>query len=314
MSIARLNDVVKRYGATLALDHVDFEIAEGEILGLLGPNGAGKTTAIQALTGLLGIDSGAIELFGRRQVPGVMELRRRVGLVTQEITIFEDLTARENLQFFGGLYGIRGTELAERIEQTLEFVGLSEYAGKRPKKFSGGMKRRLNIACALTHRPALLVMDEPTVGIDPQSRHHILESVRMLQSRGTTILYTSHYMEEVQEIASRVVIMDQGHVIAQGTVDELVQRIQYEERITVEAGSPTPDLPDRIRALPGITRVTMEGAVLHIESQVGAGNLDKVITCVQEAGGVRAIHADKPSLEDVFLTLTGKSLRDGGKL
>ena len=183
-TVATLRDVVKRFGSTLALDHVDFEIAPGEILGLLGPNGAGKTTAIRALAGLVGIDSGAIEVFGAAQRPGVMDLKRRIGLVTQEITVFDDLSARENLQFFGGLYGLRGQELKDRIAETLAFVGLAENAEKRVKKYSGGMKRRLNVACALTHRPELLVMDEPTVGIDPQSRNHILEQVRALSAEG----------------------------------------------------------------------------------------------------------------------------------
>jgi ABC-2 type transport system ATP-binding protein len=311
--VATLRDVVKRFGSTLALDHVDFEIRRGEILGLLGPNGAGKTTAIRALAGLIGIDSGSVEVFGVPQRPGFMELKRRIGLVTQEITIFEDLSARENLQFFGGLYGLRGQELKDRIAETLAFVGLAENADKRVKKHSGGMKRRLNVACALTHRPELLIMDEPTVGIDPQSRNHILEQVRALSANGTTIVYTSHYMEEVQAIASRVLIMDQGHIIAGGTVDELVARIPYEEHVTIEVGEPTPSVVEGIGRIAGVKQVTREGAVLRIVSGAGSKNLDRIITAAQAAGGVRAIRSDKPTLEDVFLTLTGKKLRDGGE-
>jgi ABC-2 type transport system ATP-binding protein len=311
MRIAVMEDVVKRYGATLALDHADLEVQQGEILGLLGPNGAGKTTAILVLAGLLEADSGSVELFGRSQRPGVLELKRRVGLVTQEITIFDDLTAWENLAFFGGLYGLKKPLLQDRIRETLAFVGLTEHAHRRPRKFSGGMKRRLNLACALTHHPELLIMDEPTVGIDPQSRNHILESVRALRSSGTTILYTSHYMEEVQAIASRVAIMDQGHVIALGTIDELVERIQYEEQVTIEVGTPTAELAQELRAIAGVKEVSRDGARLRIVSQAGTGNLDKVIACAQKAGGVRAIAAEKPTLEHVFLTLTGKSLRDG---
>ena len=311
MGVASVQDVVKRYGSTLALDHVDFGIEQGEVLGLLGPNGAGKTTAIRALTGLIGIDSGSIELFGVPQRPGVMELKRRIGLVTQELTIFEDMSARENLAFFGGLYGLRGTELKDRIAETLELVGLTENADKRAKKYSGGMKRRLNVACALTHRPELLIMDEPTVGIDPQSRNHILEQVKALRSRGTTIVYTSHYMEEVQAIASRVLIMDQGHIIARGTVEELVERIQYEERVTLEVGSPTQQTVEELARVAGVKQVLRQGDALVVVSEAGSGNLDRIISCAQAAGGVRSIRADKPSLEDVFLTLTGKSLRDG---
>jgi ABC-2 type transport system ATP-binding protein len=310
-TVAGLSDVVKRYGSTLALDHVDFEVRSGEILGLLGPNGAGKTTAIRALSGLIGVDSGAIELFGKPQRPGVMELKRRIGLVTQEITIFEDLSARENLQFFGGLYGLGGQQLKQRIDETIEFVGLTENADKKAKKYSGGMKRRLNVACALTHHPELLIMDEPTVGIDPQSRNHILESVRTLRDRGTTILYTSHYMEEVQAIASRVLIMDQGHIIARGTVDELVERIQYEERVSLEVREPTPALMQELGRIAGVKQVTRQGTTFSIVSQAGVQNLDRIISCAQAAGGVRSIRTEKPTLEDVFLTLTGKKLRDG---
>jgi ABC-2 type transport system ATP-binding protein len=311
MKVAVMDDVVKRYGSALALDHADLEVQQGEILGLLGPNGAGKTTAILVLAGLLQADSGAVELFGRSQRPGVLDLKRRVGLVTQEITIFEDLTAWENLAFFAGLYGLKKPLLQERIRETLAFAGLTEHAHRRPRKFSGGMKRRLNLACALTHRPELLFMDEPTVGIDPQSRNHILESVRALRDSGTTIIYTSHYMEEVQAIASRVAIMDNGHVIALGTIDELVERIQYEEHVSVEVGAPTAELADELRRIGGVKEVTRDGARLLIVSQAGTGNLDKVIACAQKAGGVRSIAAEKPTLENVFLTLTGKSLRDG---
>ena len=311
MKVAAIRDVVKRYGSTIALDHVSFELQKGEILGLLGPNGAGKTTAIHALVGLLPIDAGAIELFDQRQHAGAIDLRRRVGPVTQEITIFEDLTARENLQFFAGLYGIKEPVRSQRIRETLEFVGLTEHADKLTKKFSGGMKRRLNIACALTHKPELLVMDEPTVGIDPQSRHHILQSVRALRDAGTTILYTTHYMEEAEAIASRLVIMDMGHVIAQGTVDELTERIQYEERVLLEVGDPSPRLLEDIRRVAGVKDVKAQGARLTIVSQTGSGNLNQLIACAQASGGVRSINAEKPTLEDVFLALTGKSLRDG---
>ena len=311
MRVAVMEDVVKRYGTTLALDHTDLEVQQGEILGLLGPNGAGKTTAILALAGLLPADSGRVEVFGRGQHPGAMDLKRKIGLVTQEITIFEDLTAWENLAFFGGLYGLKKAQLHDRIKETLAFVGLTDYAGKGPKKFSGGMKRRLNLACALTHRPELLIMDEPTVGIDPQSRNHILESVRTLRDAGTTILYTSHYMEEVQAIASRVAIMDQGHVIASGTIAELVEKIQYEEHVTVEVGVPTQELAGELKGISGVKTVNVQGVRFTVISEAGAGNLDRIIACAQKAGGVRAIAAEKPTLEDVFLTLTGKSLRDG---
>lgn len=311
MPVAQLRSLVKRYGNVLALDHVDLELYEGEILGLLGPNGAGKTTLIHALAGLIGADSGTVTCFGKPLDKHMLDIKRHIGLVTQDITLFEELTPKENLAFFGGIYGLRGAELKDRIEATLAFVGLTEHANKVPSKFSGGMKRRLNIACALVHQPKLVIMDEPTVGIDPQSRNHILESVRDLQRNGTTILYTTHYMEEVQSLASRVVIMDQGHIIAEGTVDELIRNIQHEERITLEVAEPGEELVEKLRALDGVKQVERQGRKLLIVSRAGAENLDRALSIAREAGGVRSVHAETPNLEDVFLTLTGKQLRDG---
>lgn len=309
--IASLQDVVKRYGNNVVLDNLSFDIHKGEILGLLGPNGAGKTTAIRALAGLIGIDTGNIFLMGEPQDVNNIKLKQNMGMVTQEITVFEELTAEENLRFFGGLYGLKGAELGRRVKETLEFVGLSEHAKLYPKKFSGGMSRRLNIACALVHEPKFLIMDEPTVGIDPQSRNHILESVKRLAENGTTILYTSHYMEEVQAICSRILIMDQGHIIAQGTLKELISRIQHEEKIKITVDFPSERLIDSIKAIQGVKEVTGNAPEYTIISGAGSGNLNRVLEVVQQNGGVTSISADKPTLEDVFLTLTGKKLRDG---
>ncbi|ARE88695.1 ABC transporter ATP-binding protein [Clostridium formicaceticum] len=311
--ITHMKNIVKRYGNHLALDCVDVAIEEREILGLLGPNGAGKTTLIHALAGLINIDSGEIEVLGKSQKNNMLEIKKEIGLVTQDIAVFEDLTAKENLEFFGGIYGLRGNTLKKCVEETLEFVGLKEYGGKLPVKFSGGMKRRLNIACALIHRPKFLIMDEPTVGIDPQSRNHILETVRKLNQQGTTILYTTHYMEEVQAIASRVVIMDQGHVIAKGTIEELVEKIQHEEKIKLEVAEPTETLLEKLRKLDGVKQVIQSGREIQIISPVGSGNLDRVLSVARQFGGVRSVSTEKPTLEDVFLTLTGKRLRDGGE-
>ena len=308
--IASVRGIVKRYGDQVALDHVDLEIAEGEMVGLLGPNGAGKTTFIHCLTGLIRYDAGDIEVFGKTQQQHLLEIKRDLGLVTQEVTVFEDLTARENLQFFGGIYGLRGAELTRRIDETLELLGLTEYAGQLPAKYSGGMKRRLNIACALVHEPKFLIMDEPTVGIDPQSRYNILENVRALNRRGTTILYATHYMEEAQAIASRVVIMDRANVIAQGTVDELVKSIQSEETIRLEVISSGDGLLHQLRELDGVTRVTQKGNQILVSSRIGAGNLDGVLTIVRDAGGLQSVTTVQPTLEDVFLELTGRTLRD----
>jgi len=311
--IATMRNVVKRYGDTVALDHLDLNIAQGEILGLLGPNGAGKTTAIRSLTGLIGIDSGEILVFGEKQGINNTSVKRGMGLVTQEITVFTELSAIENLRYFGGLYGLKGAELESNVKRVLEFIGLTEHAKSRPKKFSGGMQRRLNIGCALVHRPKLLIMDEPTVGIDPQSRNHILESVKLIASEGTTVVYTTHYMEEVQAICNRISIMDSGRVIADGTLEELVGRMQHEDTIRMVAAAPSDALTDDIKAVSGVKSVTVDGNNYVIVSGADSGNLNRIMEVAMRHGGVVNITADKSNLEDVFLTLTGRKLRDGGE-
>lgn len=311
MTIASMQGIVKRYGSELALDYIDLNIQEGEIVGLLGPNGAGKTTLIHTLLGMIPFDKGSVQLFGSTKKPFSNENKQKMGLVTQELTVFEDLTAKENLDFFAGVYGLKGEERKQRVKEALDFVGLSSNAGKLPKKFSGGMKRRLNIACALTHRPKLLIMDEPTVGIDPQSRNHILETVKKLKEQGTTILYTTHYMEEAQNIASRVVIVDQGQIITEGTVNDLIANIQHEEKINIEVSDPTSLPTERLEGLEGVRQVHVDGSSVQIISNVGSGILDRALSIVKETSGVVGIQAEKPTLEDVFLTLTGKQLRDG---
>jgi ABC-2 type transport system ATP-binding protein len=308
-----MESVVKRYGNVTALDHLNLDISEGEIFGLLGPNGAGKTTAIRVMTGLIPADSGTVTMFGEKQTVTNLNTRRQMGLVTQEITVFTDLTAVENLRYFGGLHGLKGAELTANVNAVLEFVELSEHAKKYPKNFSGGMQRRLNIACALVHKPGLLIMDEPTVGIDPQSRNHILESVKKIAKRGTTVLYTSHYMEEVQAICDRISIMDAGRVIAEGTLDELVGRIQHEDKTLFTAVHSSGELTDELRGVSGVKSVKATGNAYKIISTAGSGNLNRIIEIAQCHGGVTDVSVVKPTLEDVFLTLTGKSLRDGGE-
>lgn len=310
MNIATMKNVVKRYGELTALDHLDLEINEGEILGLLGPNGAGKTTAIRSLIGLIEVDSGEISVFGQKQHVNNTKIRKNMGIVTQEITVFSDLSAGENLRYFGSLYGLRGKELDDNVKRVLEFTGLSEHAKKRPKKFSGGMQRRLNIGCALVHRPRLLIMDEPTVGIDPQSRNHILESVKKIAAEGTTVIYTTHYMEEVQAICGRISIMDAGRVIADGTLGELVGRISHEDTVRMTAAAPSDALTEEIRAISGVKAVHVNGSEYIVVSGADSGNLNRIMEIAMRHGGVSGISNDKPNLEDVFLTLTGKKLRD----
>ena len=312
--IATMKNVVKRYGDTLALDHLNLNVREGEILGLLGPNGAGKTTAIRTLCGLIDADSGETTVLGQRQSIKNLEARREIGLVTQEITVSTDLTAVENLRYFGGLYGLRGAELNANVDEMLKFVGLSDRAKKKPGTFSGGMQRRLNIACALVHKPKLVIMDEPTVGIDPQSRNHILESVKEIAKNGTTVIYTTHYMEEVQAICDRISIMDMGRVITEGTLDELVGRIQHEQRVHLTAVVPSDALTADLSAIAGVKHVAAAGNVYTITSASGSGNVSRIMEIAQRHGGVTSFTEDKPNLENVFLTLTGKKLRDDGEV
>ena len=233
--LVEVKNLVKRYKDVLAVDNVSLSIEEGEILGLLGPNGAGKTTTINAMIGLTKVDSGEILIFGKNFKDCELEIKRNLGVIPQDIAIFEDLTAYENLCYFGKLYGLKGSLLKERVEEALEFTGLLDRKKQYPKKFSNGMKRRLNIACALVHHPKLIIMDEPTVGIDPQSRNHIIQSIKKLNRMGSTIIYISHYMEEIEEICTRIVIMDHGRVIAKGTKEELKALMTSDERVSRRA-------------------------------------------------------------------------------
>ncbi|MCL2169778.1 MAG: ABC transporter ATP-binding protein [Defluviitaleaceae bacterium] len=308
--IAEMRDVIKRYGDHTAVDHLNLDVVAGETLGLLGPNGAGKSTSIKMLCGLIDSDGGSIKLFGQPQNIRNLEVRRHIGLVTQDITVFNDMSALENLRYFGGLYGLRGAELGANVAEMLEFVGLTDRAKNRPKTFSGGMQRRLNIACALVHKPKLVIMDEPTVGIDPQSRNHILESVKRLADSGTTVIYTSHYMEEVQAVCQRVAIMDSGRVIADGTIDQLMEKIKHEDCIRLTAVAPSDALTDELKAIAGVKSVNVHGNQYQIISGAGASNVNRVMEIASRHGGVSAFSEDKPNLEDVFLTLTGKTLRD----
>ena len=308
--LASMKNVVKRYGEFTALDNLDLNIAQGEIVGLLGPNGAGKTTAIRSLCGLIAVDSGDITVFGKKQHVNNNDIKRDIGVVTQEISVFTDLTAIQNLKYFGSLYGLKGSELDKNVKRVLEFIGLTDRANKKPGTFSGGMQRRLNIGCALVHRPKLVIMDEPTVGIDPQSRNHILDSVRTIASEGTTVIYTTHYMEEVQAICSHISIMDAGRVIKQGTMDQLVGTINHEDTIRLTAVSASPALTEDLKGVSGVKNVTLMGNNYTITSTADSGNLNRIMEIAMRHGGVANITADKPNLEDVFLTLTGRKLRD----
>ncbi|QJD83530.1 ABC transporter ATP-binding protein [Cohnella herbarum] len=313
MALVQFNGVVKKYDTKLSVNHLNLDIAQGEIFGLLGPNGAGKSTTIHLLAGLLSMDSGEITLDGYSTAIDPLEVKRRIGLVPQELAIYGMLTARENVTFFGKLFGLKGSLLKERVEEALAFTGLLNYAKDKPDTFSGGMKRRLNIACAIMHRPKLIIMDEPTVGIDPQSRNHILESVKKLNAMGSTIIYTSHYMEEVEAISTRVGIMDQGKLVAHGTKEELIEQAGLKERLMLETNKWTEEAIAEIRKHPRVTAFQRrEGTQIELVLQESQTYLQDILFILGKHDlKLQKLTRVEPDLESLFLTLTGRTLRDG---
>jgi ABC-2 type transport system ATP-binding protein len=303
-----VRDLRKRYGPTVALDGVSFDVPEGEMFGLLGPNGAGKTTLLSIISCLTEADGGEVRLLGRRVTESDREVRRLIGFVPQELAVYGELTARENLRFFGELYGLGGPALLRRVEELLAAVGLTDKAGDRVRTFSGGMKRRLNLAAALVHGPRLVLLDEPTVGVDPQSRNHIFEEVRRLNGAGLTIIYTSHYMEEVQALCERVGIMDHGGLQACDALPRLLQ--QLKGLIRFRPSQLTPALRERIKELPGCS-LTERGRTLELECADVKGALLRLVSALNEAhADLVSLEIEEPNLERVFLHLTGRGLRD----
>ncbi len=301
--------VHKNYGAHAALKGVSFRVEAGEMFGLLGPNGAGKTTLLSIISYLLEPSAGDVRLFGQKVSPDGLELRRRLGVVPQELAVYGELTARENLHFFGEIYGMRGAALRQRVQEVLVAVGLEDRADRRVATFSGGMKRRLNLGAALVHRPRLLLLDEPTAGVDPQSRHHIFEGVRRLNADGVTVVYTSHYMEEVQALCRRVGIMDQGCLKACDTLPGLLQKLQSVIRFRVP--QVTPLLRERIKGLPEITLRERAGDLLEVECRDVKATLPRLMTVLTDLQlALVSLETEEPNLERVFLDLTGRALRD----
>lgn len=311
MNVLQLRDLTKKFGDFIAVDHMNLSVAEGEIFGFLGANGAGKSTTINMVSSLLRSTKGEIELLGKNIAKERHFAKMNTGIVPQDLAIYEELTAYENVRFFAGLYGPRGEELHTRTIEALDFVGLGDKLKSYPKTFSGGMKRRLNIACAIAHRPKLIIMDEPTVGIDPQSRNYILNSVKKLNEMGSTIIYTSHYMEEVEEICTRIAIVDHGKIIAEGTKEQLKAIITDSKEIWIGVKENGAIHPDQIKQLPGVTNVLLEEQMLKIYSKAEVNNLSAILQyLIQEQIEIRSVEEQAPNLETVFLTLTGKKLRD----
>lgn len=311
MKIVKIENLTKKFGDLTAVDNVNIEIEEGEIYGLLGPNGAGKSTTINMMCGLIEMDKGSVLILGRDISKDPDNTKKNIGVVPQDIAIYEELTAYENVEFFASLYGLKRDELKESVKQALEFTGLYDKAKEYASKFSGGMKRRLNIACAIAHKPKLIIMDEPTVGIDPQSRNHILQSVKALNKMGSTIIYTSHYMEEVEDICTRISIIDHGKVIAEGTKDELKSIVTDTNIVLITVESISRIDEKKLKDINGVLSVEIFENTVKITSSKEVNNLDKIIIYFTSNNiTIKNIESKTPDLETVFLTLTGRKLRD----
>jgi linearmycin/streptolysin S transport system ATP-binding protein len=304
-------DLRKRFGGRLAVDGVGFEVGPGETYGLLGPNGAGKTTTISMVCGLLSRDGGEVMVAGASldREPG--RVKAAIGYVPQDVALYPDLSGLENLRFWGRMYGLGGRELAARVDATLEVVGLTERAGDKVADYSGGMQRRLNIAAGLLHRPRLLVLDEPTVGVDPQSRNAILAQVEALGDEGIAVLYTTHYMEEAERLCDRVGIIDQGRLIAEGTRRELVAGVGERDRVELAASGDLARLAEAAARLEGVDEAGVVAGGVHLVAREAHQLLPRLLEAAEHTGAeVTSVELVEPDLEAVFLHLTGKALRD----
>lgn len=310
-NIVQIENLVKRYGDLVALDHLNLSISEGEIFGLLGPNGSGKTTAINCMLSLLKYDKGSIHIFGEEMRPDNYKVKQQIGIVLQNVAVFDELTVYENIDYFCGLYVSDKKKRKELVDDAVRFVGLEGYCKMYPKKLSGGLLRRLNIACGIAHKPRLIIMDEPTVAVDPQSRNKILEGIQKLNAQGSTIIYTSHYMEEVEQICTRIAIMDHGRVIASGTSEELKKMIKTGETITVEAIFLEEKHLQDIRSLPHVFDLHYENQILILRCTGAQHNLIRLLNYLQSQDiTFGRVFSELPTLNDVFLEITGKQLRD----
>lgn len=309
--IIEVNNLKKSYGKLLALDHLNLEVREGEIFGLLGPNGSGKTTAINCILSLLQYDEGTITIFGQEMTPESYDLKKDIGVVMQNVAVFQELTVEENIDYFCGLYVVDKKERKKLVDEAITFTGLDEFRKFHPKKLSGGLLRRLNIACGIAHKPKLIFLDEPTVAVDPQSRNKILEGILALNRRGSTIIYTSHYMEEVETICSRIMIIDKGKAIATGTKEELKAMIHLGTKISFDAPEISDEQVASLRANKAFSSVMKNGKQITIHSSKENGILEKTLAFLnRENISYTNIYSEMPTLNDVFLEITGKELRD----
>ena len=310
-AVVEVKNLTKEYKQKKAVDDLSFEIRQGEILGLLGPNGSGKSTTINCILSLLKYSAGSIKIFGEETTPDAYKIKRDIGVIFQEVAVFEELTVYENIDYFCGLYVKNKQERKKDIEDAIALVGLDEFRKYYPKQLSGGLLRRLNIACGIAHKPKLIFLDEPTVAVDPQSRNNILDGIRKLRDDGATICYTTHYMEEVEILCDRIIILDRGKIIAQGTSDELKALAKIEEKVTIETKHFKPEFLEKLQAAPNVDKAEYAGHQLVITYKSGKNNVAKLIEELSAAGiTCNKIFSERPTLNDVFLELTGKELRD----
>lgn len=310
MEILSVKDIRKKYKSNVAVDGLSLSVQKGDIYGILGPNGAGKSTTINSIVGFISPDSGSITFENGISID---KWRKNIGFVPQELAIYEDLTVAENVRFFCSLYGFKGSELTQRTNQAIEFTGLKNEEKKKASELSGGMKRKLNIATAIAHSPKLVIMDEPTVGIDPQSRNHIMSSIKKLNENGTTILYTTHYMEEVEELCNKVVIIDHGKCIVNGSKEEVKNSVipQQTAHITVKNENTDNNILDALRAVDKVESAAWEGDVISCRFSKNSDVLGKILAVlINEGILIEDVKCETPSLEEVFLSVTGSEVRE----
>ena len=310
-NMIEVKNLTKKCKELKAVDDLSFEVHEGEILGLLGPNGSGKSTTINCLLSLLNYSNGSIKIFGKEMKPDSYDLKSKIGVVFQEVSVFDELTVYENIDYFCGLYISDKETRKKYIEDAISLVGLEDFKKFYPKKLSGGLLRRLNIACGIAHKPKLIFLDEPTVAVDPQSRNNILDGIKKLRDDGATIVYTTHYMEEVEILCDRVIILDKGKILAAGTTDELKELAKIEEKISIEVNDLETKYIDKIKELKNVDEVKYNGNMLLITYKKGKNNLVEIMEYLKEDRiKYNKIFSERPTLNDVFLELTGKELRD----
>ena len=309
--IIEVKNLSKSYKNLKAIDDLSFDVNEGEILGLLGPNGSGKSTTINSILNLLNFEKGIVKIFGKEMKPDAYDIKRNIGVIFQEVAVFEELTVYENIDYFCGLYISDKLLRKSYVEDAVNIVGLKEFTKFYPKQLSGGLLRRLNIACGIAHKPKLIFLDEPTVEVDPQSRNNILDGIKKLRDDGTTIVYTTHYMEEVEMICDRIIILDKGKILAEGTTDELKSLAKLEEKITLEVKKISPKIIDEIKTFKTVDSVIENGNTLVITYIKGKDNLGELTSFLHSKKVTYSkIFSERPTLNDVFLELTGKDLRD----